>query len=194
MPAAARRVRAGAPRKESGAARPWPAVMSAAYSMGCSVAAGPLRFASRRARKYSTPIREGTTTDRMAVRPARSEDNIKSALSIMTRLARRAHYGHNGARPRARPAIDLHRRLLQAEARLRVTASYGGARIWTELLACDRLVWSPDVAPLRGSITEEEATETPHPSRSITCSCVHSGRLNPALQVDLSSPWPRVSS
>ena len=31
----------------------------------------------------------------------------------------------------------------------------------------DRLVRSPDVAPLQGSITEEEATETPHPSRSI---------------------------
>ncbi len=48
---------------------------------------------------------------------------------------------------------------------------------------CDRLVRSPDVAPLRGSITEEEATETPHPNRSL--SYLHSSRLNLAPQVDL---------
>ncbi len=48
---------------------------------------------------------------------------------------------------------------------------------------CDRLVRSPDVAPLRGSITEEEATETPHPNRSL--SYPHSSGLNPAPQVDL---------
>jgi hypothetical protein len=34
-------------------------------------------------------------------------------------------------------------------------------------VSCDRLVRSPDVAPLRGSIKEEEATETPHPNRSL---------------------------
>lgn len=60
---------------------------------------------------------------------------------------------------------DLHRQLLQAEPRLRASEAlaYGPS-----CSPCDRLVRSPDVAPLRGSITEEEATETPHPTRSLT--------------------------
>jgi hypothetical protein len=52
-----------------------------------------------------------------------------------------------------------------------------------DCLPCDRVVRSPDVAPLRGSIKEEEATETPHPSQSLTR--LHSSGLNPAPQVDL---------
>ena len=75
---------------------------------------------------------------------------------------------------------DPHRRLRQSEARLRADE---GLAYGLNCSPCDRLVRSPDVAPLRGSITEEEATETPHPTRSL--SCLHSSGLNPAPQVDL---------
>src|SRR6266851_1906830 len=47
-----------------------------------------------------------------------------------------------------------------------------------------RLVQSPDVAPLRGSIIEEEATETPHPSRSL--GCLHSSGAASRFP---SGPW-----
>ena len=49
-------------------------------------------------------------------------------------------------------------------------------------VSCDRLVRSPDVAPLRRSIKEEEATETPHPNRSLHL--LYSRSRDPARQVD----------
>ena len=48
---------------------------------------------------------------------------------------------------------------------------------------CDRLVRSPDVAPLWGSISEEEATETP--LRADHVSRLHSSGQDPLLLVDL---------